>query len=103
MLNFIAMISKSMKKETRIETLEMAVSLICKDMESNLFRALLKRKSSRLSILKIINTDIERNQVNIKNAKAQWMTEMESLQSKNCRKKESSQKIDERMILTAQV
>jgi hypothetical protein len=90
-----------MKKETRLEVLELAIQTVYNDMSKNLFKALLKRKTNRLLILRSINSELQENNVNFGKAQREWLDEMNYLKSKNCKSKESSKTIDERMLLVA--
>ena len=63
-LNFVAIITKSMKKETRLELLELAIQTANKNMSYNLFKALLKRKEDRLLILGSIKNKLRNNNIN---------------------------------------
>lgn len=103
MLNFIAMITKSMKKETRLEMLETALSLIAKDMTTNLTKSLLKRKLERMKILQSIQSELEEKKVDVDKVRKDWQDEMESYKNKNCKTKETQKMINNRMILLAQV
>lgn len=92
-----------MKKETRLEMLECALSVIAQDVESNLYKSLLKRKSERIKLLKSIETDLEENRVDAQEMRDNWMAEIKSLKKLKTNGKESSKSIDQRMLILAQV
>ena len=92
-----------MKKETRLEILESALSVIRKDMTANIVKSLLKRKLQRLKLLESIETELKNGKVDFAAIKTQWKTEMTKLMKNSVRKKESTQGINERMLLLAHV
>ena len=97
------MITKSMKKETRLEIIECALSVIRKDMTENIVKSLLKRKLQRVKLLESIKAELKTKKVDLFAIETQWKTEMKKYSITSKRKNEPTQGINERMLLMAHV